>query len=459
MNLNHSLYQKFFIKPSLAYLPILEKLIDHALMKKQFSLRDIAIVYVHHPLKTSVNLIDSMVRLGAMPKNIFVLGKKYSECETVVQQITRYGVHYQPCSTQIGLGQYNLSFTRDINLLWKKVSDNLGKDIKKLLILDHGGYATSFIPVPILKQYKVIAVEKTTAGLIKFKDQGLPPFPLISVADCAAKKILESPLIAETIINKLLTLIPKNPDTAKCGIIGFGAIGKAIVIKLLSMNYKVMIYDRHFQSSKPLEGVTFTDKFNELVEFSDYIFGCTGREAIKTIEPFVHAEKDKTLISCSSEDKEFLPLLKAIQRKNNKLVQDPFVEVRYITAKGATIRILKGGFPVNFDHSGESVPPRDIQLTRALALTSIIQAIQFFNKKSLLNKAGIYALDAKTQQFLSNEWLETQPVVRYSQDIIRNFKDLDWIIKNSGGAYEPCSIIESLPNNTTLSSEHPKLFK
>jgi phage-related holin len=76
MNLNHSLYQKFFIKPSLAYLPILEKLIDHALMKKQFSLRDIAIVYVHHPLKTSVNLIDSMVRLGAtMPKNIFVLGK------------------------------------------------------------------------------------------------------------------------------------------------------------------------------------------------------------------------------------------------------------------------------------------------------------------------------------------------------------------------------------------------
>ena len=459
MNLNHSLYQKFFIKPSLAYLPILEKLIDHALMKKQFSLRDIAIVYVHHPLKTSVNLIDSMVRLGAMPKNIFVLGKKYSECETVVQQITRYGVHYQPCSTQIGLGQYNLSFTRDINLLWKKVSDNLGKDIKKLLILDHGGYPTRFILVPILKKYKLLPVQKTTAGLIKFKDQGLPPFPLISVADCAAKKILESPLIAETIINKLLTLIPKNPDTAKCGIIGFGAIGKAIVIKLLSMNYKVMICDRHFQSSKPLEGVTFTDKFNELVEFSDYIFGCTGREAIKTIEPFVHAEKDKTLISCSSEDKEFLPLLKAIQRKNNKLVQDPFVEVRYITAKGATIRILKGGFPVNFDHSGESVPPRDIQLTRALALTSIIQAIQFFNKKSLLNKAGIYALDAKTQQFLSNEWLETQPVVRYSQDIIRNFKDLDWIIKNSGGAYEPCSIIESLPNNTTLSSEHPKLFK
>jgi hypothetical protein len=196
---------------------------------------------------------------------------------------------------------------------------------------------------------------------------------------------------------------------------------------------------------------------HKLVEFSDYIFGCTGRESIKTIEPFMHAEKDKTLISCSSEDKEFLPLLKAIQRKNNELVQDPFAQIRFITDKGATIRILKGGFPINFDHSGESVPPRDIQLTRALVLISIVQAIQFFNKKTLLNKTGIYALDAKTQQFVANEWLKTQPVVRYSQDIIRNFQNLDWIIKNSGGAYEPCSIIGSLPDDSTLSSEHPKL--
>lgn len=456
MKLNYSLYQKFFIKPSITYLPILKKLIDQSLMQKQFSLRDTAILYVHHPLKTSVNLIDSMIRLGAPPKNIYVLGKKYSECETVAQQISQYGVHHQPCSAQIGLGQYNYSFTRDINLLWKKVSDNLGKDIPNLLILDHGGYAASFIPEPVLKQHKVIAVEKTTAGLIKFNDQGLPPFPLISVADCAAKKILESPLIAEAVVNKLLTLIPKNPDTAKCGIIGFGAIGAAIVAKLLSMNYKIMIFDHH-QPTKTQKGANFAEKLGELVEFSDYIFGCTGEDSIENIEALIHSKKDKTLISCSSEDKEFLSLLKAIQKENNTLIQDPFAEIRYTTDKGATIRILKGGFPINFDHSGESVAPRDIQLTRALVLTSILQAIQFFNKKNLLNKAGIYTLDAKAQRFLANEWLKTQPVARYSQDVIRNFQNLEWIIKNSGGIYEPCSIIGNLENNTTLRSEPLKL--
>lgn len=444
---------KFFTNPSLTHLPILEKLIHRVLMKKQFSLKNVGIVYIHHPLKTSVNLVDSMLRLGAMPKNIFVLGKKYSECKTVVQQISEYGVHYQSCSDQLGVGQYNYSFTRDINLLWKKVGDNLGKDIKNLLILDHGGYATSFVPVPLLKQYKVIAVEKTTAGLIKFKDQGLPPFPLISVAGCAAKKILESPLIAEVVVNKLLTLIPENPERITCGIIGFGTIGRAIATKLLSMNYKVIIYDSH-PPSRTLEGA-FTGELDKLVRLSDYIFGCTGQESIKTIEAFIHAEKDKTLISCSSEDKEFLPLLKAIQRKNNKLIHDPFAEIRYITSKGATIRILKGGFPVNFDHSGESVPPRDIQLTRALVLTSILQAIQFFNKKDLLNKGNIYALDPKAQQFLANEWLEHRPSIPYSQDIIRNFQDLDWIIKNSGGLYESCSIMEE-SHYTTSSSNHIK---
>jgi S-adenosylhomocysteine hydrolase len=453
MHINNPSF-KFFTNPSLVYLPLLEKLIHRVLIKKQFSLKNVGIVYIHHPLKTSVNLVDSMLRLGAIPKNIFVLGKKYSECKTVVQQICKYGVHYQPCSDQLGLGQYNYSFTRDINLLWKEVGDNLGKDIKNLLILDHGGYATSFVPAPLLKQYKVIAVEKTTGGLIKFKDQGLPPFPLISVADCAAKKVLESPLIADAVVNKLLTLLPKNPERITCGIIGFGAIGKAIATKLLSMNYKVIIYDSR-APSRTLDGA-FTDELDKLVRLSDYIFGCTGQESIKTIEAFIHAEKDKTLISCSSEDKEFLPLLKAIQSKSNTIVRDPFSEIQYMTSKDATIRILKGGFPINFDHSGESVPQRDIQLTRALVLTSIIQAIQFFNKQSLLNKAGIYALDAQTQQFLANEWLACQPVARYSQDIIRNFQDIDWIINNSGGLYEPSSIIEE-SHYKRSSSNHIKL--
>ncbi|MES2141386.1 MAG: NAD(P)-dependent oxidoreductase [Pseudomonadota bacterium] len=431
--------QRFFTKLSVPYLPLLEQLLSKALINKQaFSLKNTAIVYIHHPLQTSVNLVDSMVRLGAVPKNIFILGKKYSECKEVVDTIKKYGVYYQPCSEQAGLGQFSYSFTRDINWLWKNVTDSLKEGVENVLVLDHGGYASSFIPPSIFHQYKVVGVEKTAAGLTKLKEQGLPPFPVINMANCATKKILESPLIVDAIINKLLPLIPQNTDVT-CGIIGYGAIGKSLAAKLLSMKYKIAVYDRN-PVPVTLRGVIYPDKLEQLIEFADYIFGCTGQDSIKSIDPFRLSNKDKALMSCSSEDKEFLPLLKAIQKKYNTRVTNPLDEVQYITDSGATIRLLKGGFPVNFDSSGESVPRKDIQLTRALALTSILQATQFFNKSSLVNKAGVYALDPHMQYSVANKWLETQ-ARNFPNDIIDNFQDVEWILDNSEGSYEPCSIL------------------
>ena len=428
---NLSVQQRFFTQPSLVQLPLLRQVLDKS--KQSVSLQDTAIVYTHHALETSVHVMDGIISLGARPRNIFCIAKSYSQCPEVVRKIEGYGVYHEPCSKQTGLGQFARNFTRDMSWLWKNVSDNLAADVKNILVLDHGGYATSFIPAPLLEKYNVIGVEKTTAGLIKLNDQGLPPFPIIDVAKCAAKAILESPLIADAIVQKLIPLIPQNPSGVSCGIIGYGAIGKAVAVKLLSMGYQVMLYD-------PLEtisGLHVTDNVVELIDLSDYIFGCTGRDTIEAIEAFRCAQKDKTLISCSSEDKEFLSLLKAIQKENNMMIADPFAEVRYITPKGKTIRILKGGFPINFDHSGESVPKKDIQLTRALVLTSVLQAARFFNNKRLLKKAGVYALDPEMQRFVVSEWLKYQPTDRFPQRIIERFKDLSWIIETSEGTYVP----------------------
>jgi S-adenosylhomocysteine hydrolase len=433
---------RFLTTLSASYLPLLEYVLNKALINKQaFSLRNTAIVYIHHPLKTSVNLVNSMLHLGALPENIFILGKKYSECLEVVEKIKKYGVYYQPCSEQAGLGQFSYSFIRDINWLWRKVSDSLNKDIENVLILDHGGYASSFIPPSIFHHYKVVGVEKTAAGLTKLNEQGLPPFPVINMANCATKKILESPLIAEAIINKLLPLIPRNTGVT-CGIIGYGAIGKALSKKLLSMKCKkVVLYDRNPILERVPE-IIYTDKLTQLIEVSDYIFGCTGQSSIQSIEPFRLSNRDKTLISCSSEDKEFLPLLKAIQKKCNARVSNPLSEAQYITDSGKTIRLLKGGFPVNFDSSGESVPIKDIQLTRTLALTSILQATQFFSKSSLINKAGVYALNPHMQYIVANKWLETQ-AGNFPKQIVDNFKDSRWILDNSEGSYESCSVLDN----------------
>ncbi|OGO95160.1 MAG: hydroxyacid dehydrogenase [Coxiella sp. RIFCSPHIGHO2_12_FULL_44_14] len=318
---------------------------------------------------------------------------------------------------------------------------SIKKDVKEVLILDHGGHALSFIPEQILRQYKVVGVEKTTRGLINLKAQGFPPLPLIGVAHCAAKRILESPLIAEAVIAKLLPLISIKDKNLVCGIVGYGAIGKAITAKLLSMQHKVIVYDNdpnQFRIAKDIRGMTVTNELSALVASADYIFGCTGRDITTSIDSFRLSSKNKTLISCSSEDIEFSSLiwLAAQQQRNGKAAINPLADVEYHTDMGGTIRILKGGFPANFDGSGESVPANDIQLTRALGLGGVLQAARFFQRPDIVNSSGVYALDANMQKLIVNEWLKYQPSHRFPKDVIDQFQDVQWIEAHSGGTPE-----------------------
>lgn len=437
--------------PNYLKLPVLDTLVEKALtMSSDLPLKNTAVVYVHHPLQTSVNLVQSIIRLGVSPENFFAVGKHYSECEAVVKQITDLGIQYQRCTSQIGLGKFSHSFTRDINWLWSNVVTNLKekKQIEKIIVLDHGGHALAYLPPELLSK-KIVGIEKTTGGLFNLDRQGLPPFPIIGVANCAAKKVLESPLIAEAVVNKLLPLIPIKDANLTCGVVGYGAIGKAVANKLLSMGHKVIVYDsdpNQLSSLKDRKNVVVTNTLPALVSVADFIFGCTGRDiAASSLDHFRLATKDKTLISCSSEDVEFLSLLQLVQhRENGKVAVRPLNDVIYKSDMGAVIRILRGGFPINFDNTGESVPANDIQLTRALVLGGILQASCFYKDAKLLNNGGLYALDASLQSFIANEWLKYQPLNRFSQSTIDNFHNKQWISESSGGVSVPNALLQDV---------------
>jgi S-adenosylhomocysteine hydrolase len=415
---------------------ILDTLVTQALDDSNgLPLAKTAVIYVHHALRSSTRLLRAQFELGLAPQNTFVLNKHYSECKAVVEDIKNLGVYYQPCSTQVGLGKFSNSFIRDINSLWNKVLSNLPA-VDNFIIMDHGGYALDFVPSQILETYNIAGIEKTTAGLIGKNIQGLP-FPIIETASCAAKKILESTLIAEAVVTKLTPLIPIQNNELTCAVIGYGAIGQSITNKLLSMGHKVIVYDRNQHKLQETKGVITTNKLSVAIAFSDYIFGCTGRDIAKSIDIFELCPQDKTLISCSSEDKEFLSLIQHIQRRRNlKKTINPLDDIVYQNNFGANIHILRGGFPINFDHSGESVPHKDIELTRALVLASVLQSIRIFQNKNLLKQGGTYMLNPKLQKIIVNEWIKTQPHARFQEDIISKFQDENWIAKNSGGNYE-----------------------
>lgn len=418
-------------------LPVLNLLIKKSLSSiGPEPLANTTVVYVHHALASSLSLLKAKIQLGLQPKNIFVLNKHYSECRSVVLDIKNLNVNYQPCSEQVSLGRFSHSFAYDISLLWHKVLSTK-QETDNLIIMDHGGYALNYIPLEILKMYNVIGIEKTTGGFLNGNLEGLP-FPIIDIATCAAKKILESPLIAEAVVAKLMPLIPIKQNHLTCGVIGYGAIGKAIAKKLTSMGHRVITHDKNScePEKKQENELIVIDNLTAAIGFSDYIFGCTGRDIASSIDLFRLCPKDKVLISCSSEDKEFLSLIQYIQRKQPITHVNPLSDIIWKNDVGANIRIVRGGFPVNFDGSNESVPNKDIQLTRALVLAGALQAVEFFKKNNnLIKQSRIYMLNPNIQKFIVNHWVKVQNPGRFDQAIISKFQDEKWIIKNSGGIY------------------------
>lgn len=144
---------------------------------------------------------------------------------------------------QTGIGQYSYSFIRDINWLWAKVVEKLDAQVEQILIMDHGGHAITYLPLMLLEHYKIIGIEKTTAGFINSKKQGLPPIPVIDVANSAAKRFLESPLIADAVVNKIVSYLPENINDFVFGVVGLGSIGKAVVNRLHQLGCRLVVHD------------------------------------------------------------------------------------------------------------------------------------------------------------------------------------------------------------------------
>lgn len=420
---------------SKASLPVLDALLAKACNEgKSGILNKTAVFYVHHPLKTSINVIDALIHLGAKPEHLFILGKRYSECESVVSALVQKGVHYQPCSMQTGVGQYSYSFIRDINWLWATVVERLDAQVEQILIMDHGGHAITYLPLVLLEHYKIIGIEKTTAGFINSQKQGLPPIPVIDVANSAAKRFLESPLIADAVVNKIVSYLPENINDFVFGVVGLGAIGKAVVNRLHQLGCRLVVHDIDSSQQQVIDNkqnCIFTCDMSALIASADYLFGCSGRDISEgQLEHFKLATRNKTLISCSSEDKEYLSLLQMINQQSPTLF-DPMDNIEFKTEFGASINLIRGGFPVNFDQSGESVPANDIQLTRSLVLAAVLQASDYLNDAT--KERGVYALDATYQRFVINEWFKHQDELRFDREQLPLFLDENWLARHSNG--------------------------
>ncbi len=389
-------------------------------------------VCVQHVLPTTVSLLNSLVRVGTKPDNIYLLGKPYSTHQASEQQIVKLGIQKQVNSVQTKLGRFSETFSNDVTRMWDYVLDDLShKKIDAIIILDDGGHCIASTPAIIIERYLIIGIEQTTSGLRNLKTLNLE-FPIIDVASSAAKKWLEPIIISKYIIKKSEVSHVKKKKI-DCGVIGFGAIGKAVAHALSLSGHNVTIYDKLPRNIIKNNKYFQSNTLSSLISTSDYVFGCTGQDITSEIDICALAHDDKSLISCSSDDTEFKSLLRFIQktRMRNFPVSSPLDDIFYKTGHKSIIRIFRGGFPINFDNSKKIEHTQGIQLTRGLIFSGILQAMSLLTS-SKRKSSAIVALDPVMQQFIARIWGRYQIKDYRLRELLSYFEDINWIRNHSG---------------------------
>ena len=421
-------------------MPVLEAVAK--IGKELVNFEDTAFFSVQHILKTNVPLFKHLIEdFKAKPNNIYLSGKGYSDSTVAEHCLKKLGLRYFKLeNSYAAAGQYQQHLRNHLKQVWHHFIDNLEKqNIKSLIIIDEGGHALETMPNFLCFEYAMAGIEQTRGGLYSPAVNSLP-FPLIEVASSAIKRHLESPLIVEAILKKLQTALGARADIhAKTvfGVIGNGAIGASVTPYLLERGYTVLAYDENKDAFNGFlhKNLYRVQNVNALIDRADYILGCTGKDTLKGSSLLDNATHHQKFISCTSEDKEFYSLRKTMDTQSSIELNNRG-DIVYHSKMGAKITLVNGGFPVNFDQSGESVPATDIQLTRALMLGACIQAGLAASKPEGGTEIALtqrIQLDAKLQRFVAQQFRQYQPINRYSLTQWQLSQDLNWIKNNSGG--------------------------
>ncbi len=414
-------------------LPALQVIVERLKVCNELNLENITFVCVQHFLFTTVDLIKSLIMLGAKPSNIHIMGKIYSTCPKVVEQLIKIGVVYYPSSHPQKFGHFNYYFNKDIISMWEGVSVALANtQSNTIIVLDDGGKCITNIPRTLSDNYKVFAVEQTSSGVAQIKKNNKATLPVVNVAYSAAKQLLESPMIAKAVVKKLDQFLSVYDTHLICGVAGLGVIGRAVAQKLLSLNHRVIVYDKLEGKYNSLNSVERVNSPQLLFQQADYIFGCAGEDISISLD-VNKLQGIKNLISCSSQDIEFQSILKIIQDNPPNNVSNVLDNVDY-TLNNGTIKIFRGGYPINLDNSGESVPALEIQLTRGLLLGGIVQAIAQLIQEPK-QKFKQYMLLPKIQKLVVQCLIDSQPNHAFDDLLVTNFLEEEWIKNNSSGEY------------------------
>ncbi len=345
-----------------------------------------------HLLADSKQMYQHLLSLGLKPENCVVVGKNYSTCTEIMQELVALGCVVASFSDEFEpLRSFDDWFAEKLTAFIR--TEILRRDMKsysKIIVLDDGGFMHLVVSGLCGDFANIVGIEQTSSGHHRIQASGVR-FPFISVARSYHKLHYESPYIAmvgaERIMRSLSASGKKSPRTL---VFGLGPIGRLIAGRLLLVEKmdgcvidpKSEMIRREGRGDVASRGVfdllrekhyLHPDELAKRIGEFDLLIGCTGTPVLAENQiDLLHPEA--ALISMSSSDREFpsLPF-----RRAGGAIHDDYL------LHGRTL--VNAGFPITFDGKRQAMPPEQIELTVSLLMIRLLHEVTDQEKRLALS--------------------------------------------------------------------------
>lgn len=379
-------------------LPLLEYVSDMYSLRNTQPFKGYKILAVQHLLGASLPLFETFEKGGADPEDIHIVGKAYSSHPLVVESLQRkgYNLDFAKSFEFIEGLPYDTILERNILSMINNISlsDRMSD---KYLLIDDGGKAIRMLnSINDGIRNRISCVEQTSRGANLL--QGIPLYvPVVNVARSHTKTIYESPSIAKAMVDEFLSL---RDEYKRCGIldelnnqvalVGYGFIGENVANRLLAEGFELKVSELDIQrrSIAVSNGLAIVENYRNSFTSAGIIIGTTGGNNISEAD-LNNARNGVMLANMASSDIEFgawdlRP--RGIIVHQNRLPSDeyylnsqmplPWRSLYKVNLHGKNAFLMNGGFPTDFSGKINPIPIENIQLTSALLLGGVVQAVR-----------------------------------------------------------------------------------
>lgn len=377
-------------------------------------------VLIQHVLPTTIEYVE--VVNSVYPVDL-VVSIVYSNHQGTVEKLRRMGFEV--------LVPPSIEYMK--NELWKDVARVVAARDAPTVLQEVGGYMSEWThELAKLKNFKG-CVEDTKGGLWRYqaaRDGGRLKLPVLSMADTALKKVEDS-LIGDACVYSLekvlRTQLASILDGVRCGVIGWGNIGKSCATAFEGRNSVVSIYDINPVVNMLAYGRGFYPMpLARLLAESDIVMGCSGRRSVRVAD-IPDIKNGALLCSASSKDIEFdlVGFSKICDIEEISTDAGGMCPIDKYTVRdtGKHFYILKKGTPIDF---------LDMPLQGAILDCTFSELFVCMRELSLNpHSPGIVELADGLQLEVAKEWLPTYAELFSSESAKadKTFffpKSLDW---------------------------------